>query len=122
QLQLHRLQQPVRHRAGAVLHDLLPQHAQPLRDAALPGGLRMSEHSLGQFQPAEPAADEPTPLGATSLERTGLLDMAISQSVLSVRHARGRRWQALFNAATVIGLVALIVLGLTVVNEAFGLI
>ncbi|MCZ7543187.1 MAG: hypothetical protein M5R40_06440 [Anaerolineae bacterium] len=81
----------------------------------------MSEHSLGQSQPAEPAADEKTPLETTPLERTELLDRAISQSVLSVRHARGRRWQALFNAATLIGLVALTVLGLTVVNEAFGL-
>ena len=80
----------------------------------------MSEKSSLLEQP-RPLDDAPQ-LVETPLERMEILDLAIYQSVLRARHTRGRRWQAVFSAATLIGLVALIVLGLTVINEAFGLI
>lgn len=72
----------------------------------------MSDISLTSSKPARSRQDN----------EAGQLEIAIFRGLLRRRHSIGRRWQIIFLCATIVGIIALVVLFLNVMNEAFGMV
>ncbi len=66
--------------------------------------------------------DDPKLAGHSGAGEMGTLDVAIFRGLLNRRQSAGRRWRTFFFAATTIGIVALVILFITVIDEAFGMI
>ncbi len=71
---------------------------------------------------SEEALQPPVETPAVPTGSVEALDTALYKSILEARHRRGNRWRTAFHFATLVGLVALLILGLTVLNEAVGMI